>query len=372
MGVVTGDDSRGVVNLWGALIQNKRGFMKRNNPGPYAQTIGYDKNYHYDPNFLVSPPPGFEDLINPLMAMELGDVDLNTIIEDQDGDLVLDFLVGLETLDNVQILNANVSLDYNISSFDASIIYQYVADVIDTLPSFLALGYGSGSGSISMPDGEISVDDSISIPIRLSGGTDIVAFETTIIYDPLYLNFDEFNLSSLFTGFGLSSNSEPGIIVIASAGSSFVEGDGEIGNLEFTVNSMLPGDETTIMVSSHRWNESEIQVNPATATLSVIVGSESTTEIPERYELKQNYPNPFNPNTTIRYALPHESNVDLTIYDISGRELTSLANGIQKAGRYSINWDGRDGSGNAVPAGIYLCRLELNSYSKTIKMAYLR
>jgi len=64
-GVYTGaDDIRGTVNLWGSIVQFKRGYMKRNYPGPYnvSPGVGYDKNYHYDWNLKLKPPPYFPDL----------------------------------------------------------------------------------------------------------------------------------------------------------------------------------------------------------------------------------------------------------------------------------------------------------------------
>jgi hypothetical protein len=64
-GLYTGnDDDRGTVNLWGSVVQFKRGYMKRNYPGPYNTSpgVGYDKNYHYDWNLQLKPPPYFPDL----------------------------------------------------------------------------------------------------------------------------------------------------------------------------------------------------------------------------------------------------------------------------------------------------------------------
>jgi hypothetical protein len=64
-GIFTGtDDIRGTVYLWGSIVQFRRGYMKRNNPGPYAATpgVGYDKSYHYDWNLQLKPPPYFPDL----------------------------------------------------------------------------------------------------------------------------------------------------------------------------------------------------------------------------------------------------------------------------------------------------------------------
>ena len=64
-GIYTGnDDIRGTVYLWGSIVQFRRGYMKRNYPGPYnvSPGVGYDKNYHYDWNLRLKPPPYFPDL----------------------------------------------------------------------------------------------------------------------------------------------------------------------------------------------------------------------------------------------------------------------------------------------------------------------
>jgi hypothetical protein len=94
--------------------------------------------------------------------------------------------------------------------------------------------------------------------------------------------------------------------------------------------------------------------------------------IPLNYSLNQNYPNPFNPTTTIRYGLPESSEVSLIIYNLNGREVTRLRSKTQDAGYYELNWNGMDESGHPVSTGIYLTRFQAGSYTKTIKMLYLK
>ncbi len=77
------------------------------------------------------------------------------------------------------------------------------------------------------------------------------------------------------------------------------------------------------------------------------------SQIPSEYVLEQNYPNPFNPLTTFRFALPQESYVLLKIYDILGREIKRLVEGVKPAGIYTVDWDA-----TGVGSGIYLYRLE--------------
>ena len=71
--------------------------------------------------------------------------------------------------------------------------------------------------------------------------------------------------------------------------------------------------------------------------------------------MHQNYPNPFNPVTKINYELNSENFVTLTIFDVAGKEISTLVNGYQKAGSHSINF-----SGENYPSGVYFYRLEVS------------
>jgi hypothetical protein len=60
---------------------------------------------------------------------------------------------------------------------------------------------------------------------------------------------------------------------------------------------------------------------------------------PKEYSLYQNYPNPFNPNTTIKYALPFDSNVKIGVYNLLGELVTELVNTVQATGYYDAVWN---------------------------------
>ena len=98
----------------------------------------------------------------------------------------------------------------------------------------------------------------------------------------------------------------------------------------------------------------------------------SEVGLPSRYKLYQNRPNPFNPVTVIEYELPEDAEVKLGIYDLLGQRVRELVCGRQKAGYYTVRWDGRDDEGREVSAGIYLYRLEAGSFVKTRKMVLVR
>ncbi len=104
----------------------------------------------------------------------------------------------------------------------------------------------------------------------------------------------------------------------------------------------------------------------------------TTAQTPSEYTLLGNYPNPFNPSTTIRYSLPYQSSVELTIYDIMGREVKSFNISSQSSGYQNIVWDGTNKNGNSVSGGIYLYRISIKSlensktFVKTAKLIMLK
>jgi hypothetical protein len=94
--------------------------------------------------------------------------------------------------------------------------------------------------------------------------------------------------------------------------------------------------------------------------------------LPITYNLYNAYPNPFNPVTTIRYELPETGLVNITIYDMLGRQVKTLINQTQDAGYRSIIWDATNDYGKLVSAGIYLYQIQAGEYMQTKKMVLLK
>ena len=102
------------------------------------------------------------------------------------------------------------------------------------------------------------------------------------------------------------------------------------------------------------------------------MSSENESLLPAEFALHQNYPNPFNPQTKIRYDLPENSMVNITVYDMLGREVKTLVNQAQNAGFKSIIWDATNDYGKAISAGIYLYQIQAGDYIHTQKMVLLK
>lgn len=105
---------------------------------------------------------------------------------------------------------------------------------------------------------------------------------------------------------------------------------------------------------------------PDTTTTGVNQGS-LMEEIPSSFFLSQNYPNPFNPTTAIMYQISEVSHVSLKVYDLLGREVTTLVNERQMPGRYEINFNA-----SKLSSGVYFYRLEAGNFISTKKLVLVK
>lgn len=88
--------------------------------------------------------------------------------------------------------------------------------------------------------------------------------------------------------------------------------------------------------------------------------------------LAQNYPNPFNPSTVIQYSISEDTSVDISIYTLRGRKVTTLVNEYLKAGNYSLRWNGEDQHGKRLSSGIYFYRMKTDTQIFTKKLMLLK
>ena len=106
------------------------------------------------------------------------------------------------------------------------------------------------------------------------------------------------------------------------------------GLIPFKINNTNT-DKTSIEIAYRYFNKDNDLISAGYEEMIL-------SPVPQNFELHQNYPNPFNPITTIRYDLPQEGHVMLTIYDILGREVVNLVNKRMSAGYHTSTWDTKD------------------------------
>ncbi len=95
--------------------------------------------------------------------------------------------------------------------------------------------------------------------------------------------------------------------------------------------------------------------------------------IPTRFEMKTNFPNPFNPTTTLRFDVPKSTrNLELSVYDVLGKEVATLFKGAVQPGSYSYKWNGTNAGGEAMPTGVYFAILKAPGFHAAKKMMLIR
>jgi uncharacterized protein (DUF1501 family) len=99
----------------------------------------------------------------------------------------------------------------------------------------------------------------------------------------------------------------------------------------------------------------------------IAVSAEQQSTLPTDYQLYANYPNPFNPSTTIAYDLPHDATVSLKVYDVMGREVATLVQEYQPAGRHRVQFHP-----NGLASGAYIYQIQAGSFTDRKRMLYVK
>ena len=148
----------------------------------------------------------------------------------------------------------------------------------------------------------------------------------------------------------------------ASTGSGFY-----IGSYNTTFVSHLVGKLDEFRFYNRALTAAEIS-GTWNMELPVYQGVNSNqNNVPVDYNLSQNYPNPFNPTTNISYTLPKTGNVKLVVFDILGREISTLVNGVKTAGTHVVNFNASN-----LSSGVYFYRIEAGDYTATKKMMLVK
>jgi hypothetical protein len=143
------------------------------------------------------------------------------------------------------------------------------------------------------------------------------------------------------------------------------EWGGEYGPYQF--EDLATGNDSisTIYYTLSTWNPYTVVLMKSTLKLlsnPTSIHAEKPA-LPSDFLLEQNYPNPFKTATTITYTLPESNRVSVRIYNLNGQEIATLVEGYQTRGEYQIEW-----ITEGIPSGMYYCRLQADTRSRSIKL----
>lgn len=170
------------------------------------------------------------------------------------------------------------------------------------------------------------------------------------------------------------NNLGAGAIVI-SGGDIFVGTDAAVylsadtGKTWTDVGTGLPGGSSPMIISKNYLFGATAIAGLWRRPLSEMITAvkDEVKYLPSRFGLQQNFPNPFNPTTVITYDIAKSSHVRLTVYDVLGREVSTLVNAEKSPGQYRVTFDG-----SGLASGVYFYRLDAGKYVSTRKLLLLK
>jgi len=205
------------------------------------------------------------------------------------------------------------------------------------------------------------------VPIQVENVFEVYGVELSLTYDNSLLNLVKVVPGDLLQGYYLEKNLIPGEIKLALAGTSPIQGSGDLVYLTFQVLPQSPeGLTTQLQVSRFCLNETSSRGS----IFNINIGAGKVSH-PLEFSLFQNNPNPFNPQTEIGFAVPSACRVQIKIYNVAG-QLVKAYQGDYPAGTHSISWDGTNLKGESVGSGIYFYRMEAGSFTQQKKMVLMR
>ena len=326
-----------------------------------------------------------------------------------DASLVLRYMVNHLTFNCCQKVAADVSGDGCISAYDAALIMKHLVHMAPAYPYF-PKNAARQSNWIFFHGSDHSgctADSYCLFPIEEYG------------YSPLldsryYQDFDAVILGDVSGNWGVAKKMAvtPGGVEARLVSSTDQErvyelvapSDGVYG-CTFAIDTDMPSAVSVVSMSdwaveanefNGRVNVAMAGVRPTNILGHVIVAAEAGSVVldgfvlnetdmggsvvlknddqmlPAEFTLGNAYPNPFNPTTTIAFALPEASQVRLRVFNMLGREVRTLADGLFEAGSHTVMWDATDQSGQSVSTGVYFYRLEAPGFAETKKMMLIK
>lgn len=297
----------------------------------------------------------------PTLANLDGDADLEIIAGNDDGDLYVlhhdgssmnSFSTGDDIRGGISVadLDGDGSLEILIVGYNDH-LHVWNPTSNSELPGFpIDLGYNSLSGP-AMAD--LDNDGDLEIVTAMKQGTVFV------------FHHDGSNFPSFPTSVSGDIESSPAI--------GDLDNDGDYEIVIGTTQGLQVFDIKSEKGDLASWKMHRGNLH-RTGYLDLTLASVEDGElaIPIKFEVSSNYPNPFNPATHIDIAIPENGNLNVSVFDLSGRLINTLVNDKVNAGNYTVTWHGKNHLGQNVPSGVYLMKIVSGNQFKTKKMALIK
>ena len=293
----------------------------------------------------------------------LGDADFDSDCDISDVLVVVDFILEEDFPTEDEFRNVDVNMDEEIN----------IADVV----TMVDMIFGGVGRSVDFDASEVAYIDLVpdyahsrlSFEIEYSGP--VRGFEFELEYNPALVGVHSPGLSN-FQDHVMVSSKESGTgvlkILVADLQGGTIEG---LNRSFITIPVEFKGNQYQVASVTMEG----IKLAGADGSLVNVVARTTTSDvkvIPGEFALQQNFPNPFNPSTEIRYDLPEEGFVNLSIYNMMGQKVRTLRSETMQPGYHSMVWDGKNDVGSQVATGMYFYSIHTGSFQATKKMLFLK
>jgi hypothetical protein len=293
--------------------------------------------------------------------------------------------VGSSSVDMLSITNtgSDTLLIYNLFSPDS--IFSVNTDSFNVLPgdnqivlvTFVPYQPTDYSSDLFIVNNDPETD---TLVVLLTGVGFIL--DPKISVDPIYLAFDTTAAGSSNLKLLTIYNTGNATLTISNISSTervfstnltsydIQSGYSQMVQVAFTPTEPIIYSSNFFVISND--SEMDTLIVPVSGVGIMLARIELDAQLPHILVLYPNYPNPFNPVTTLRYDLPEQTHVNITVYDMLGRQVKTLINHTQDAGYRSVIWNATNDYGKPVSAGIYLYQIQAGDYISTKKMVLLK
>jgi hypothetical protein len=236
-------------------------------------------------------------------------------------------------------------------------------------PAQVLFDYEHGSGEQSF------------LNLRIEGASNVAGYSFKVSYPAATLSLASVTADSVgitgnllnqdggLTPLFLTSEPSTGVLWIANAikgasAYSSPEGEGFLARISFTGSGIedVTVTEVALMDCDRLLNYLPVAIPAGAADADALL----------RPHLFQSYPNPFNKTTTISFSIPQSAKVSLKVFDVQGRLVRTLVDGVRLAGVHPIVWDRRSNGGQSVASGVYFYRLKAPGFEKSRRMVLLK
>jgi hypothetical protein len=296
----------------------------------------------------------------------LGDADFDSDTDINDVLAVVDFILEEDYPTEDEFRNVDVNMDEEINIADVIMM----VDIIFGATS--SRSFDIDPNEIAYVDLDLDPDPLLSsILVNIEYGGPIRGMEFELNFNSELVNVQIPRLIEIQNNVMVSSN------MTDRDTKKIVVSDMQGGAIEPTNNSYLA---IPVEFKGSNYDIGLVQIENiklagAKGDLIQYVARSTESEvklIPHDFSLQQNFPNPFNPSTEIRFDLPQEGYVNLSVYNMAGHKVRSLESGDMQPGYHSIIWDGTNDAGSKVSTGMYFYSIQTNGFQATKKMLFLK